>query len=99
MQNEMGRRFEGYTKYGELPMNSDAHYAVTGYVLEGHADMAPCSNSNDPDYFTSVPCLDAAETRLRFVSLFIVTANEQALWLSLAVLLEALYRPNTANQT
>jgi hypothetical protein len=34
-----------------------------------------------------------------FVSLFIVTATGQALWLPLAFLLEALYRPNTANQT
>jgi hypothetical protein len=61
--------------------------------------MPPCSNSNDLDYFTSVPCLDAVETRPRYISLFIVTAIEQALWLSLAFLLEALYRPNTANQT
>jgi hypothetical protein len=30
---------------------SDAHYAVTGYVLGGHADMHPCSNSNDLDYY------------------------------------------------
>jgi hypothetical protein len=61
--------------------------------------MAPCSNSNDLDYVTNVRCLDAVETRLRFVSLFIVTAIEHALWLSLASLLEALYRPNAANQT
>ena len=97
MQNEMGRKFEGYTKYRELPMNFWRSLSCNRLRFGGHADMAPCSNSSDLDYVTSVPCLDAVETRLRFISRFIVTAIEQALWLSLASLLEALYRPNTAN--
>jgi hypothetical protein len=65
---------------------------LTGFALGDHADMAPFSISNDLDYFTSVPCLDTAKTRLRNISLLNVTVIEQALWFSLAFLLEALYR-------